>query len=100
MEITKEQIANWKKEFGSIFKIEPIAGMPIIFRTLTREDYMDIMNAQLSGTIDDPELETVKKCVLNDITEETYIQRGGLVTVIYEDIMKRSGFVVVESEEL
>jgi len=99
-EITKDQIAEWKKQHGQIFKITPIEGLDVIYRPLKREDYIGIMNGQMSGEIVDPEIDTVKTCVLNDIPDIVYQEKGGLATVVYEEIMKKSGFVIVESEEL
>jgi len=100
MEITKEQIAEWKKEHGKIFKIEPVTGLVIIYRTLTRGMYMDLMAQQMEGLIGDPEIETVKQCIVNKIDDEVFQSLGGVATVIYEDIMRNSGFSLVESEEL
>lgn len=96
---TQEQINDWKKEYGHVFHIE-IANVDIYFTTLTRDNYLDIMGKQ--GTIAgfDPEVETVKLCTLNEVPEDVLYKKGGIATVIHEDIMKRSGFVVVESEEL
>ena len=100
MEITKEQIEQWKKEYGKIYKIAPIPDIDIYYRLVTRDDYISILNAQASGEITDPEIETIKLCILNDIDDDILKQHGGIATVIYEDLMKRSGFVLVESEEL
>ena len=100
MAITQEQIDAWKEEHGSIFKTTPIKDIDIIYKPLDRGGYMDIMSKQMEGEIGDPELETVKLCVLNDLPEGIFTDRGGLATVIYEEIMKTSGFTVVESEEL
>jgi len=98
--VTREQIDAWKKEYGKIFKVTPAKDIEIIYKLVTRQDYMDIMASQLSGEIVDPELETVKRCVINDIDESLYFDRGGIVTVVYEEIMKNSGFTIIESEEL
>lgn len=97
--VTKEQIELWKKEYGPIYRVRP-AGIEIIYRLLTRQDYIDILGAQANGEIFDPELETVKRCVVNDIDMSVLEDRGGIVTVVYEDIMKNSGFSIIESEEL
>jgi hypothetical protein len=100
MEITKEQIVEWKKEHGAIFKISPIKGIDIIYRLITRDDYMEILASQMAGEISDPEFETVSRCIINDIDPTLLVDRGGIVTVVYEEIMKNSGFTLVESEEL
>ena len=98
--VTQEQISAWKKEFGKIYKIIPIPDLEIIFRPLSRTDYVDILQGQVSNDSDDPEIQTVKICVLNNVPDDLYYSHGGLATVIYEEIMKKSGFVIVESEEL
>jgi len=98
--VTQEQIAGWKNEFGKIFKIRPAVDVEIIYRLVTRQDYIDIMAGAGAGMIADPELETVARCILNDIDKSVLEDRGGIVTVVYEDIMKNSGFTLVESEEL
>jgi len=98
--VTQEQIDGWKKDFGKIFKIRPAVDVEIIYRLVSRQDYIDIMAAAGAGMISDPELETVSRCILNDIDMSVLEDRGGIVTVVYEDIMKNSGFTLVESEEL
>ena len=100
MEFTKDQIDAWKAEHGKIFKITPVPGIDIIYKPLSRTAYMDIMTKQMEGTIVDPEIETVKLCTINDVDTSVFESRGGIATVVYEDIMKNSGFAIVESEEL
>jgi hypothetical protein len=99
MEDMDKLIAEWKKEHGSVYVLN-IGGSDFYFRTLTRDDYIAIMQQSASGIVVDPELQTVKQCVLNDVPEDIYISKGGLATVIYEKIMEKSGFVTVEAEEL
>lgn len=100
MDITKEQIEAWKAEHGRIYKIQPAEDIVIIYKALSRADYIEIMNGQVAGLMDDPEIATVKKCVVNNVPDSLYEDKGGLATVVYEEIMKKSGFVIVESEEL
>lgn len=100
MAITKEQIDAWKKEHGKIFKVTPVKDIDIVYKLVSRQDYMDILTSQISGENLDPELETVKRCVINDVDQSIFLDRGGIVTVVYEEIMKNSGFTIIESEEL
>ena len=100
MAVTETQIEEWKKEYGKIYKVTPVAGVDFIYKTLTREDYMEIVSKQFTVEDFDPEIETIKTCTLNDIDETLFDTMAGIVTVVYEEIMKKSGFVVVESEEL
>lgn len=94
-----KKIAEWKEAHGSVF-VATITGVDFYFRVLTRDDYMNIMQQSVSGLNIDPELETVKMCVLNEVPEGIYINKGGVVTVLYEQIMSKSGFVTIEAEEL
>ena len=100
MAITNEQIEAWKAEHGKIYKIDAGDDLVIIYKALSRSDYVEIMSGQVAGLFEDPEIETVKRCVVNDIPDSLYEDKGGLATVVYEEIMKKSGFVLVESEEL
>jgi len=100
MEITTEQIDAWKQEHGKIFKVTPVPGVDIIYKPLSRGSYMDILAKQMEGIIGDPEVETVKLCVLNTIPDDLFETRGGVATVLYDEIMKQSGFTLIESEEL
>ena len=101
---TNEQITEWKEQYGFIYKAS-IDGTDYIFRTLTREDYMDITAKQMTmGISFDNELEVVKTSLLepevNAEMEKVFSKKGGLVSVLSEKIMLRSGFQQVEEEEL
>jgi len=97
--IDQTQIDAWKEEHGSVYKVTT-ADIDFYFRPLTREDYIEIMQLQAAGTQADPEVETVKKCILNNVPDSIYAKRGGVATVIYENIMIKSGFENAEVEEL
>lgn len=99
MTITKDTIDGWKKEFGSVFKTV-ISGVEIYFHPLNRKDYLDIARIASENDEIDTELETVKRCVLNDIDVEILESKSGIIPVISEQIMLRSGYQQVEIEEL
>ena len=94
------QIEKWKQEHGKIYKVAVSEDLTVIYRTLTRDDYIEIMTASQTVQDLDPELKTVELCVLEGFDKDEFEMRGGLTTIVYEEIMKKSGFVVVESEEL
>lgn len=97
---TEAQIQEWKKQYKHIYKAA-IDGVDYIFRTLSRDDYMDISAKGVTmGPNFDAELETVKLCLLTEVEENELKQKSGLVSVLSEKIMARSGFVQVEDEEL
>ena len=101
---TEQQIKDWKEKYGFVYRAN-IDGTDYIFKTLTREDYMAISAKQVTlGAAFDNELEVVTACLLEPtVTEEviTSLQKkGGIVTVLSERIMLRSGFQQIEEEEL
>jgi hypothetical protein len=99
MEVSEQMVTEWKEKYGSVFILRHPAHN-IYYRTLSRVDYIAIMQKQMSGLGLDPEVETVKICVLNEVPEDLFDSNGGLATVVYEQIMLNSGFVQIESEQL
>ncbi len=98
--ITKEQIEKWKNDYKFVYRAT-IDNVDYYFRTLSRDDYLSISAKQATlGQGLDYELETVKVCLLNDIDEATLKAKSGIVTILSEKIMTRSGFLQVEEEEL
>ena len=96
--VDEKMIEQWKSQYGKVFKINP--GIEIYYRTLNREDYIALMQLQAAGEEIDHELETCRRCILNDVSVEVLSNQAGIATVVYEQIMQNSGFLVVESEEL
>lgn len=101
--MTEEQIAKveeWKKEYPHIYK-STISGEDYIYRTLTRDDYIQLTIKQaMNPQTFDHDMEVFQTCVLSEFDVKELINRGGVVTVISEKIMLKSGFEAVESEEL
>ena len=98
--VTQEQIDQWKTKHKFVYRAT-IDGVAYYFRTLTRDDYLAISAKQVAmGQALDYELETVKTCLLTDMDVETIAAKSGVVTVLSEKIMARSGFAQVEEEEL
>jgi hypothetical protein len=97
-DVTQEMIATWKVS-GPVFKCI-VGDLDIYFRPLSRDVYFEIMQESASNSSIDPELATVVKCILNDVSEKTLKERGGIATVVYEQIMLKSGFVNVAAEEV
>ncbi len=94
--VTPEQIEKWK-ENGPVFLVT-LNEVDFYYKTITRNDYIEISQAQTVAT--DYELITVKKCLLNEIDESILDTKAGIVSILYEQIMLKSGFVNVESQEL
>lgn len=98
----QDKIQEWKKLHGFVYKIN-LSGKDYYFRTLTRDDYVDILTAQAMA--EDPkkfdhDLEVSKKCILSDWTEEELTKKAGISTVLTERIMIASGFEVSEVTEV
>jgi len=99
MEVTKEMIAEWKKE-GPVFKTK-IDGNDYYFTTLDRVKYLDISTKGTANPDEfDFELETVVVCLLSDVSREFLKSRSGIVTILSDQIMLKSGFQQAEIEEL
>lgn len=101
MEVTKELIEKWKGAHKFVYKAT-IDGTDYYYRTLTRDDYMEIqMKVAQEMPNFDNELEVVKTCLLAPtLDDETLSTKAGLGSVLSERIMLRSGFQQVEEEEL
>lgn len=101
MDVTQEMIVEWKAKYGFVFRAT-FDAKDFYFRTLSRDDYMAIQAKVAAAEIGfDNELEVVKTCLLEPIMEENELKsRAGLITVLSEKIMLRSGFQAVEEVEL
>jgi hypothetical protein len=96
----QEQVRGWKEKYTFVYKVA-LSGKDYYFRSLTREDYIDILAAQTE--IEDPrkfdhDLEVCKRCMLSGLDDLT--KKAGISTVIAEKIMSMSGFESAEIEEL
>lgn len=98
--IEQEKINEWKEKYGYIYRTI-IQEKEIIYKTLTREDYIDILTIQAKNPVlFDHDIEVFKKCVLTEYDENELKKKAGLTTVVAEKIMLSSGFEMAESEEL
>ncbi|MCK9429443.1 MAG: hypothetical protein M0R17_05525 [Candidatus Omnitrophica bacterium] len=98
----EEKIVEWKKLYTFVYKTT-VAGVDYFFKTLTRDDYADILTIQAS-TRDprafDHDLEVCKKCILSDYDEVVISKKAGIAVVIAEKIMLYSGFEAADVTEL
>lgn len=100
MSYTKEQIEKWKEEYGPIYSTY-IADKQYIFKTLDRDDYINISLKQATNPAGfDYELETVSTCLLSEYNPDELKKKAGICSTLYEKIMSKSGFQEVETEEL
>ena len=105
--LNSQQIDEWKKEYGHIFKTQ-IDDVSIIWRRLKRNEYVNLMTDSLNEeesnvdkrifTRQEEVLKTV--ALYPDNIDEIIEDMGGIATNIAEDIMKASGFGGPETTEI
>jgi len=98
----QEQIKDWKEKYTFVYKINLI-DKDFYFRTLTRDDYIQIMGAQAQASPIKPfdhDLEVIKHCLLSEYDEKELTSKAGIATVIAEKIMILSGFEQSDIEEV
>lgn len=101
--INQEQLAEWKKEFGHIYKTT-IGEETVIWRKLRRKEYVEAMTQD----IDNPATKIFARqdYIVKTVTlfpaniEEIIEESGGFSGSIADEILLKSGFDVSETEEL
>ena len=98
----QDKIKSWKEKYTYVYKVG-LSGKDYYFRSLTREDYVDILAAQAG--LEDPrtfdhDLEVCNRCLLVEEDKAELQKKAGISTVIAEKIMILSGFENAEIEEL
>jgi len=97
-DVTQEMINDWKDVHQKVFKTDS----GIYFRPLKRNEYSVLIEAQqkdVTGKFD-WEIEVSKTCLLGGISQNDLITEAGIATVLSENILLKSGFSVVEVEEV
>ena len=118
--ISKEQIEEWKNEYGHIYRTF-LDGNPIIWRRLKRKEYEEITISTADDKLDLNEDEEDTPDVARKRTARMYNRQNMIAqaTIIYpenaidllnnyalaitnisDDVMARSGFDMPKSEEL
>jgi len=103
MTVTAEQIAEWKEVNKKVFKVT-LDTTDYYYTTLKRDVYVDLLTKQQLDPEFDYEFETMKACLLSPEVTDAFKQemqdKSGLSVMLLEQIMMRSGWQQVESEEL
>jgi hypothetical protein len=100
---TKKNINAWKAEWGKIYK-SIIDGETYIWRKLRRKEYVDFMT-EIEKEGEDPvytKQDKITKTVVifpNNI-EELIETNCGLSTSISDEVLLKSGFYILSTEEL
>lgn len=101
--INQEQLNDWKKEYGHIYKTT-IGDVAIIWRKLRRKEYVETMTAETDSPdtkIFDRQDAIVKLCSLYpDDIEELIEQEAGISGAVADEIPMKSGFDISATEEL
>ena len=118
--ISKEQIEEWKNEYGHIYRTF-LDGNPIIWRRLKRKEYEEITISTADDELDLNEDEKDTPDVARKRTARMYNRQNMIaqaaiiypenamdllnnyalaITNISDDVMARSGFDMPKSEEL
>lgn len=103
MTVTSEQIIQWKETHSKVFKVT-LDDVDYYYTTLKRDVYIELLNKQQTDLEFDYEFETMKSCLLSPEVTDQFKQdinnKSGLAVVLLEQIMLKSGWQQVESEEL
>ena len=105
--ISKTKLSEWKSEHGAIYRTE-MFGVAFIWRPLKRKEFVEVMaNKDEDKSPDvlfyERQDSIVEKVVLHPEQEELkkYLEnRAGLAGVLSDEIMEKSGFSNVLSDEL
>jgi len=102
--VTEAQIADWKKEFGDIYRTH-IGNIDVIWHKLRRKEYVKMMTKdyaeQGQARIFARQDNIVRSCVLAPADIDQYIEGlAGFSTSIADEIMTRSGFDLTDTEQL
>lgn len=108
--ISKEQIEKWKEEYKHVYRVT-MDGDDIIFRRLKRSEYIAILKESgEANTNDANDLQDksfarqeaiLKHTVIFPEDVDTLIEESaGLSTVLADEVLVKSGFVNVYTEEL
>ena len=92
---TRQEVEEWKDKHGNVYFL-PFESEILIFRTLTRSEYREIIRNTDINMLDREEL-IADKCVLfpRNFSCVTYGEKGraGVPSILSEMIMDKSGFV-------
>ena len=103
MEVTPEMIAEWKQQHKKLFRVV-LGDITYYYTTLKRDVYIELLSKQTLDESFEYEFETIKACVISPALGESFKQdlqdKSGIGVVLLEQIMLKSGWEQVESEEL
>ena len=102
--VSQQQIAEWKMEWGKIFKTS-IGNQPFIWRKLKRKEYVNIMSSG-EGTMEAEKFYERQEMIAQatvlfpENIEEVIEDDAGVATALADEILLKSGFDITTTEEL
>ncbi|WP_089097204.1 hypothetical protein [Parageobacillus galactosidasius] len=92
---TRKEVEAWKEKYGQVY-FTPFEDLIVIWRTLSRPEYREIVRNQDLTMLDREEI-IADKCVLfpYDFSCKKYTENGraGIPSLLTEMIMDKSGFI-------
>ena len=88
MEITKEQIEQWKVKYGRVLKLV-LSGIDYYYRPINIDEYMNIQKLVSEDPNTKAEVETAKAGIIAPKGD----MPAGVIMNLSEEILKISGFV-------
>jgi hypothetical protein len=102
-DVTIEQVNEWKAKYKRVFKVT-LDKVDYYYTTLKKDDYMKLITRQSMEEDFDYEYETLSICLLSPAITKQFKSdlndKSGLGYVLLEQVMVKSGWEQVESEEL
>ena len=105
--ISQQQIAEWKAEFGKVFK-STVGDDVLIWRRLKRKEYVTVMDDNFGGKdlTEFAQIYARQEAIIKMVTlwpenvQELVEGTAGLATTLSDEIVLRSGFQAPVIEEL
>lgn len=103
--INQQQIDEWKAEYGKIFRTT-VGEDTVVWRKLRRKEYVHIMSNEATQDIEGDKVYARQDLIVAAVTlypeniEELIAENAGLATCVADEIILKSGFDLMTTEEL
>jgi len=101
----EQMISEWKAQYGKLYKTK-VGGEEYIWRKLRRKEYVELMadkadDDQVTGKVYERQEAITRMVVLYPANIDELIEaNAGLATTIADEVILKSGFEIVDTEEL
>lgn len=103
--INQQQIDEWKAEHGKIFRTT-VGENTVIWRKLRRKEYVHIMSNEATQNIEGDKVYARQDLIVATVAlfpeniEELIAENAGLATCVADEVILKSGFDLMTTEEL